>query len=259
MADEKDPPQVHGYLFGKLSPEEEAVLAQQALEDQDVFNALWAVHDDRELLQNPEIRVRLQRRLEDRPATPWWHTFVHWFQVPGGRLAFAGAAVLAIVLAVVYLPRKNNPHGPGSAIEQTLSLVTNANTDLTVLFNLPSRNPGNVGLTLTPAGVFRPGDLVRAGVHLPEPAAVFVLRRRSGAPATLVYPAELATSADHTAGDFSFAFDPAAPTEDIQNRQSYTVRLLAAPIGTDVRTQSIDWAKLGAAYSVAEKSYDVVP
>jgi len=93
-----------GFAADSLTPEEKQALYTAALQDQHLFNALADEQALREMLGNPEIRLRLlesfkQTRPSDSGSSLSW---VEWFHSPAG-LALAGglsAAALAVVLSV---------------------------------------------------------------------------------------------------------------------------------------------------------------
>jgi hypothetical protein len=253
MADEQEPP-VQGYIFGKLTKQEEDALMRRALRDQDVFDELWDAADERAVLQDPVYRARLLRLLEEVPqprglAALW----ANW--TAGARgLALAGAACLA--LAAVLLTLRPGTQG----VDQALSLTTDPKTDLTAFFRLPPRDPSRATLKMNASpAVYRPGDPVRATLHLNAPGAVFLLQRGpSGAP-RLVYPADLTDSADLAPGDIAVVFDPVPPTTDVTARQTVTLRIIVLPQGRDLRTQAIDWTSVRDVYAAHDMTYSVVP
>src|SRR3954447_2446129 len=108
MPDEQQPAPVQGYVFGKLSKEEEDSLMRRALQDQEVFNELWDAADERAVLQNPAYRARLLRTLQEAPQQPSLASF--WSRWLGGvrGLALAGAACMA--LAAILLVTRPGSH-----------------------------------------------------------------------------------------------------------------------------------------------------
>jgi hypothetical protein len=254
MPDDRHPPQLHGYLFGKLTPSEEEELARRALADQEVFEALFETSEDREALQDPALRRRLIRSLEaSQDPERWWTGILQpW---PGRRIA-AVAMVVAVALAAVWLVRlPGGKHPP--LIEQTLSLKTGAGSPAKSFLALPLRPAAGVGLTLDHAER-RPGELLRVTVKLPAPSSVFLFLQEPDGRAALVWPGA-AARADMPAGEASITLDASRPTDDIQSRRSMTLRLLVLPPGLDVRTQSVDWSRPELAYAAVEARYDVVP
>src|SRR5512147_3136289 len=136
MPEDRDQPQLHGYLFGRLSNAEEEELARRALADQAVFDALLEMSGDRELLQDPAFRARLLRQLETREKpSGFWATLFR----PGWTLpALAASATVLLALAVSWFgwsPWKRIGPGP----EEPLTLITSERTDPAVFFQLPSR------------------------------------------------------------------------------------------------------------------------
>ncbi len=93
-----------GFAADTLTPEEKQALYTVALQDQHLFNALADEQALREMLGNPEVRLKLlaslkQPRPSDSGSPLSW---VEWFRRPAG-LALAGglsAAALAVVLSV---------------------------------------------------------------------------------------------------------------------------------------------------------------
>ncbi|SPE24753.1 hypothetical protein SBA3_110007 [Candidatus Sulfopaludibacter sp. SbA3] len=256
MPDEKDPPPVYGYVFGRLTQRERTELMRRALDDQEIFNALWDACDDHELLQDPEVRKELLASLAAEAVSkpsPW--TAARQALIgPFGRFALAGAAAACLAIFIL--------HGLKKPIEQQiLTLVTNPSSNMADYFKLPKHNPAGLNLDLhrTPA-VFHPGDIVRATVQLKSSAAVFALRRGPAGEVRLVFPPDPATLADRNPGEIAISFDPVPPTEDVTATRHYILRVIALRPGIDLRSQSVDWAKLAPdSYSVVEVSYDVVP
>lgn len=251
MADAKDPLPIPAYIFGELTAEEQASLMRLAMDDQDVFDQVWEAAEDRQLLQNPAIRRRLLRHLEGAQEPASWRMAWRRLIAPGGLL-LATAAAVCLALFVYY-----GPH-PWQT-EQPLTLVTGPSTDLSVFFQLPLHNDNARLFFNEHQYQFHPGEVIHATLRLPRPAAVFALRRQTGSAPRLVFPADFATAADQPAGDLSLAFDPVSPTEDVTSRRRFALRVIILPPGTDLRTQSVEWAKFKDAYSALEIWYDVVP
>jgi hypothetical protein len=256
MPEPRKPAPVPAWVFGKLSDQEEADLMSQALDDPALFEEMMQANEDRELLENPIYRSRLKRTLqtaaEERSA---WTALWAWLNRPASRLALAGVAAAVIAVVIWH----GGGSGGGGFKEQPATIVTDPATDLGTFFGLPLRDALGVRIELnrTPAE-FHPGELVRATLHLPAPAAVFVLRRQADGQTRMVYPRDLSASADLSAGDTEIAFDPLPPTTDVTAPEPVRLRVLALPVGTDLRRGSIDWAKLGA-YSIQEVTYNVAP
>ncbi|HLK63073.1 MAG TPA: hypothetical protein VKU19_06515 [Bryobacteraceae bacterium] len=252
MPDETNPIPLAAYLFGKLTHEEQSELMRRALSDQKVFNQLWDAVDQRELLQNPAVRARLLRRLEEPAPRSFWSQLFG----PLGRTLLASAAVACVALILVQSPDRT-----WYGTERPLTLVTTPQSNLAEFFRLPARNPLHLPVDLhrSPA-VFHPGDVIHATVILASPSAVFALRHDPNGSVHLVFPSDLAASANQPAGEVPFSFDPVSPTEDVTARESFTLRVLVLPPGIDLRNQSIEWARLGRhAYSTVEVGYEVVP
>lgn len=253
MADEQKPADIHGYVFGQLAPGKDRDLMNRALQDQDTFDALWELSDERELLQDPAVRRRALRALEPKPEDAGARAFWGWLRGSAGWFA-APAAVLAVIALAVAV------NWPKPEIDTPLSIVTNPQSDFRAFFTLPLRNPSQLTASLgrSPA-VFRPGDVIHATVHLARPAEIFILSKDPAGSARLVVPASPAVDASQPAGDVELAFDPAPPTEDIRVRQTRTVRILALPPGVDLRSQAIEWSRIAKVYSAVELRYDILP
>ncbi|NWF73189.1 MAG: hypothetical protein HXY51_09160 [Nitrospirae bacterium] len=93
-----------GFAADTLTPEERQALYAAALQDQQLFNALADEQALKEVLSNPDIRLRLLASLAQKKAsdTPNPLSWLDWFRRPAG-IAFAGgltAAALAVVLGV---------------------------------------------------------------------------------------------------------------------------------------------------------------
>ena len=93
-----------GFAADTLTPEEKQALYTAALQDQHLFNTLADEQALREMLGNPEVRIKLLASLKQpRPSesgSPL--SWVEWFRRPAS-LALAGglsAAALAVVLSV---------------------------------------------------------------------------------------------------------------------------------------------------------------
>jgi len=253
MPDEEDPIPIQGHIFGKLTPEETGTMMRRALEDQDTFNELWDSAAHRELLQDPAFRDRLLRSLE-QPAQRKGRSPLGWLFGSGLRWAMTGAAVALLAFAIFVWTRR------GGETDQMLTLVSSPATELSSYFRLPLTNSLLVGMSLpqVPA-VYRPGEVIRGRLHLRVPGAVFVLRRDSVGAYRIVFPSDLAVSAELGSGEQTLAFDPVSPTTNITSRQTFTLRVIVLPPGRDLRTQSIDWAAVRNSYSAIELTYDVIP
>jgi hypothetical protein len=252
MADEQDPPQVFGHLFGDLTPAERQELARRALENQEVFDALGEFAEHRETLQDPNFRADLIDRLRAMARRGWRTRLREWATSSAGRRWVTGccaAALIAIVSVKIWRP--------APPVDETLTIVTSANAELSSFFQLPLRNPAHSSLEID-GSVFHPGDVVRAKIHLTGPGAVFAIRREVNSRTYLVFPIGSAT-ADQLAGEVRFFFDPVSPTEDVKERRTYTLRVLILPAGVDIRSQSIEWSRLAGLYSVLDRQYDVAP
>ena len=93
-----------GFAANTLTPEEKQSLYAAALQDQQLFNALADEQGLKELLSNPDVRLRLLASLEQKRALDTRDPFswLDWFRRPAG-LAFTGgltAAALAVVLGI---------------------------------------------------------------------------------------------------------------------------------------------------------------
>jgi hypothetical protein len=255
MSEPRKPAPVQAWVFGKLTQEEQAALMKQALDDQDLFEELLEASAQHDLLQNPIYRSRLLRTLDQTEKRSGWSAVWAWMNRPASRLALAGvtAAVIAILIW------RGGGSGDGGFKDQPATIVTDSATDLGTFFTLPLRNKLGLRIDLnrTPAE-FHPGELIRATLRLRAPAAVFVLRRQSDGQTRMMFPVDLAASADLPAGDTEIVFDPLPPTTDVTVREAVRLRVLALPAGTDLRRNSIDWSKVGS-YSVQEVTYDVAP
>jgi hypothetical protein len=255
MSDENNPARIQAFVFGASSEAEQRELMRRALDDQTIFDELWDAADDHELLRDPITRNRLLRALRDREQEPWWGAAWAWLRLPASRFALVGAVVLAVAVFIWWGP--NNARREVGEIKPA-TIVTDSGTDLSKFFTLPLRNNLAVTFDLNRApATFHIGEVIRATLQLPQPTAVFILRRQSDGKTRIVFPADLSTTADVNAGALTAAFDPIPPTSEVGVRERVTLRIIALPTGRDLRTQSIEWAKLGA-YSVQELTYDVV-
>jgi len=90
-----------GYATGTLTPEEQQLLFEAALEDQELFDALAREQSLRDLLNDPAARGQLLAALDDRPL-PWYRRF--WRPA-----AVVAAAAACLLIAGVYLARPK-PH-----------------------------------------------------------------------------------------------------------------------------------------------------
>lgn len=93
-----------GFAADMLTPEEKQSLYAAALQDQQLFNALADEQALKEVLSNPDIRLRLLASLAQKKVSDTHNplSWLDWFRRPAG-LALAGgltAAALAVVLGV---------------------------------------------------------------------------------------------------------------------------------------------------------------
>jgi len=256
MPDKKTLTPLQALVFGQLSEEENADLAWHAMDDQEVFDELWEALEQREALQDPLVRNRLLRSL-DRNKQRWWGRSWAGLPAPLGRFALAGAVALAMAILVWQgLDRWGRDHGQF----KTATVVTDSNSDPASFFDLPLHSQLEVTLDLNrQSAIFHIGEVVHASLRLRESAAVFVLRRRSDGQTRIVFPPDLSATADLKAGATAITFDPLPPTDMISTPQSVTLRIIVLPLGIDIRSESINWAKVRGAYAVQELRYDVAP
>ncbi|HEY2014163.1 MAG TPA: hypothetical protein VGH38_11725 [Bryobacteraceae bacterium] len=88
-----------GYATGTLTPEEQQVLFEAALDDQELFDALAREQSLRDLLRDPAAKAHLLAVLDERPSL--WHQLLGWWRPAVAVVAMAGLATVAI-LAVRY-------------------------------------------------------------------------------------------------------------------------------------------------------------
>lgn len=256
MSDEELAAQIQAFAFGELSSEEQRALLREALEDQTLFDELWDAADDREVVQDPITRNRLLRVLQERHEQPLWRVAWAWLTLPASRVALVGAVA---VFVAIFIWRGSKDTRQETAVIKPTTIVTDSNSDLARFFILPRRNDLSVKFELNHRqAIFHVGEVIHGSVELRQPAAVFILRRPSEGDIRIVFPAELSASADLNAGTTPVIFDPVPPTAAIGTRQRVTLRIIVLPVGRDLRTQSIEWERLGA-YSVQEVTYDVEP
>lgn len=258
MPDEPIPstPPVLSYILGNLTREEAEELQRRALDDQALFDEILDASEEREMLQNPAVRARLLRRLEAGESPVGWERFRQWFAMPTAR--YFAAAAMALTLAIaLYLGLR--PGGFGGQTFEPLGIVTTSVTNAGEFFKLPLHDKRAATIALEASAVFHPGDIVRATVRLKRAGALFILRRRPDGQAQLVFPSDPQTSADRKPGEFTVPFDAVPPTADIRASEKVQIRVFLLPTGVDLRTQSIDWKKLGPDYAAVETSYTVAP
>jgi hypothetical protein len=95
-----------GYAAGTLTAEERRALAEAALSDQRLFEALADEEALRALLADPGARARLREVVARRP--PPWERAAAWVMRPAPMSALAGLAAVAIAV-VVFAPRPEPP------------------------------------------------------------------------------------------------------------------------------------------------------
>jgi hypothetical protein len=150
--------------------------------------------------------------------------------------------------------------GGGGGTFEPLGIITGPATGLSEFFRLPLHDARQIALDLGRApAVFHPGEVVRATVRLRRGGAVFVMRSGPGGTSKIVYPPDVQMPAGAAAGTLLVPFDPAPPTMEIPAAQTVRLRVLVLPAGSDLRTQAIDWKKLGGNYAAMETSYTVAP
>ncbi|MBI3679281.1 MAG: hypothetical protein HY235_02655 [Acidobacteria bacterium] len=93
---------VGGYATGNLSPPEQQVLFQRALEDQALFDELMSEQALKELLETPGVKAQMTAALTPRPSL--WSRMRDWLTRPVAWGA-AGALATAAVLLVILTPR----------------------------------------------------------------------------------------------------------------------------------------------------------
>jgi hypothetical protein len=249
VPDEQKPLPLDAYLLGDLTPEQDAALARRAMEDDETLEALWDLSEASEILEDPEARRELLRRLEKGQSRTGPARWLAFLKTPLGRLALTGlAAVAGLVIWAPWEP---------PITEQPLTLVSNANTQLSDYFKLPPRNSMAVKWELK-KNSFRRGERVEARLHLEKPASVFVLRREAGGQTALVFPPDALTSANRPAGDVSLAFDPAPSMQEVRAPQAMTVRVLVLPVNYDIRRQTVRWRELRS-HSAVDAHYQIRP
>jgi hypothetical protein len=84
-----------GYATGTLTPEEQQILFEAALEDQELFDALAREQALREVLDDPAARAQLLAAVDDVPV-PWYRRW--WRPVPMAALATALAVVTIVAV-----------------------------------------------------------------------------------------------------------------------------------------------------------------
>jgi hypothetical protein len=116
-----------GYAAGTLTPEETRALFAAALEDQQLYEALFREEPLRELLADPVARANLLAELDVLPK-PWYYRDVH-----PGIIAAAISAVVIVVLGVKFWPVRTAL--PISVVSQATELPQPAKSALpTALF-----------------------------------------------------------------------------------------------------------------------------
>lgn len=95
-----------GYATGTLTPEEQRLLFEAALEDQELFESLADEQALKETLDDPRVRHELRSALEPRPSL-WQRltTRARWLYPVAGAGALAAAA-LTVVVMVRETPRR---------------------------------------------------------------------------------------------------------------------------------------------------------
>jgi hypothetical protein len=96
-----------GYATGTLTPEEQQMLFEAALNDQELFDALAREQSLRDLLNDPAARAQLLAALDEKPL-PWYRQF--WRPA-----AIVGAAAACLLIAGIYLARPK-PHSAATPL-----------------------------------------------------------------------------------------------------------------------------------------------
>jgi hypothetical protein len=137
-----------GYATGTLTPEEQQVLFDAAIEDQEIFDLIAKEQPLHDLLGDPAARAELLAAL-DRPHLRWWQ---RWQVQAGAAVALAGLVTGVIVM------RRPSP-GP----------------ILTAEFKAPPAVPQPLSENRTPVPAATPGESLRS-----IPATRHVEPRTSG-------------------------------------------------------------------------------
>jgi hypothetical protein len=109
-----------GYATNALTDDERKSLFEAALEDQELFNALYDEDALRELLADPESRAGIRQALENRARYTHRGFWSRPWVLGAEAIALAGAAIVAVVLV-----RENvTPPPPAPAVQ----MASRANT-----------------------------------------------------------------------------------------------------------------------------------
>jgi hypothetical protein len=85
-----------GYATGTLTPEEQQVLFEAALDDQELFDALAREQALRDLLRDPSTRAQLLASLDERPLR-WYERLVQGWRPLAAVAVMAGVGAIAVV------------------------------------------------------------------------------------------------------------------------------------------------------------------
>ncbi len=107
-----------GYATGTLTAEERRALAEAALGDQQLFEALADEDALRDLLAQPGARARLREAVAGRAG--WWSRAAAWLMRPAPMGTLAGLAAAAIAVAV-FLPRPDRPQPVEVAVAKPIA------------------------------------------------------------------------------------------------------------------------------------------
>jgi anti-sigma factor RsiW len=131
------------YLDGKLPGRERAVIEAHAQACSSCADRIGGFTDVFYLLDSwegitpsPSFNARLERRIAEDAAAPWWESFIPRFVAAPGNAAFALA--LLVVMMIGTLVIQYRPTAPAQLAQQSAVFDTSASVDdLSLYRNLP--------------------------------------------------------------------------------------------------------------------------
>jgi hypothetical protein len=261
------------HLLGGLKPEETETLMQRALEDPALFEELLSIEDVRNAFQDPAFRARVQADLRARVGErkPSW---TEWFM--RGRVLTAGitgAALVAILLAIVFLQPDRETGMANLRIE--LGEGPEPGMRAATLSSPRPEEPGRLdlppGAPRPPASqaslafdrqsevpVYRPGDQMRMGFQLSSNAAAIVVEELPDGSSQRLFPNRFQSSPEVTANTLILIPPAGQGPLTIEGAPgARTVRLMIFPAGTDPLDFRVPWETTRQAAQVVTRQYRV--
>lgn len=228
-----------GYATGNLTAEQRRWLLEEALHDQEIFDALVREDALRELVEDPSCVEALRASVgsERAPTARWYRTRAPWM-----LLGIGAAASLMVVATLDW------HQGPTRSIEIEVPLATGPRSSRGIaappptdegqrfgpLFELRPRNPSTAALGLdrkSARPVYSPGEPMRVGFLVETGSSVLLLERGPDGRIQLLFP-DSGGSALVQAGKRMLV--PPEVNRSVSGPPGqWEIRLLVFPPGTD--------------------------